>query len=58
MPGMAVQVGVAVLVQDIRDLEGGPRHGGLVPQAGGGPLGRRCPSGLSTARIVFSATRV
>ncbi len=58
MPGVTAQVGVTVPVQDVRDLKAGPRHGGHALQAGGGALGRRCASGLSTARIVFSATRV
>jgi hypothetical protein len=57
MPGMGAQVGIAMLVEDIGDLQGGARHAPL-PQTGGTSLGRSWLSGLATARSVFTATRV
>ncbi len=58
MPGVATQVGVTMTVQDVGDLQCGPRHDGGALQTGGTALGRRWVSGLSTAWIVFRATRV
>ena len=57
MPAMARDEGVAVPVQDIRDLDGRSRHDGRGTAQGGGG-GASSARGLSTSRIVFSATRV
>lgn len=53
---MAREEGVAMLVQDIRDLERRPRHDGRGAYGGGG--GASSASGLVTSRITFRATRV
>jgi hypothetical protein len=56
VPAMARHVSIAMLVQDIRDLQVRPRHDGRGFYGGGG--GASSASGLVTSRIAFRATRV